>query len=156
MLGQDQIPKLYSTEKIPFEEKIIYQRYHFPNPIMKEGRLYDARGFNWLLSELDRETEEAFGWVNLNNDENADWGYFSLNELSKIGAAKDERWIPLAFPEAMRLVYGYREQPGTKYHHDCWLYTNYFLLKAKHAKIFPTMGYSRFMEVVYKMEHGLF
>jgi hypothetical protein len=50
------IPKLYETENIPFDEKIIYRRYR-----IKE------LGYYWLIAELDRKSNIAFGYANLNN-----------------------------------------------------------------------------------------
>lgn len=106
---QDQIPELYATENVPADRKIIYQRYCFPGPIVKEGRLYDCRGFNWLLAELDRKENLAYGWANLNNDMNAEWGYIYIPDILEVGAVRDRNWRPVTFSEARKLVYRYRE-----------------------------------------------
>ncbi|MEM3871133.1 MAG: DUF2958 domain-containing protein [Nitrososphaeria archaeon] len=85
------IPKLYETENIPFEEKIIYRRYWIRE-----------LGYYWLIAELDEESNIAFGYANLNNDDFAEWGYIDLNELLSIGAKLDESWRPCKYKEAIR------------------------------------------------------
>ncbi len=55
------IPKLYETENIPLEEKIIYQVYRIPSV-----------GFYWLIAEYDPREKTAFGFANLNNDGTAE------------------------------------------------------------------------------------
>ncbi|NIR13661.1 MAG: DUF2958 domain-containing protein, partial [Desulfobacterales bacterium] len=76
--------KLYETEGVPFEEKIIYQhwRIHYVN-------------FYWLIAELDRDRDLAYGYANLNDDLFAEWGYISLRELYQNGARRDESWKPI-------------------------------------------------------------
>jgi len=71
----ERIPKLYETENIPFDEKIIYRRYQ-----VKE------LGYYWLIAELDKKSNIAFGYANLNNDDFAEWGYISIDELELCGA----------------------------------------------------------------------
>jgi len=56
------IPELYATEDIPFERKIIHQRYQIREI-----------GFYWLIAELDPKSKTAFGYANLNNDDFAEW-----------------------------------------------------------------------------------
>jgi hypothetical protein len=107
---QEQIPELYATENVPADRKIIYQRYHFPGPIIRGDAIYDGRGFNWLLAELDRKEDLAYGWANLNNDELSEWGYICIPDLFDIGAVRDRSWKPLPFKEARELVYAYRKE----------------------------------------------
>jgi len=90
MVDED-IPKLYETENIPFEEKVIYRRY----------RLKEI-GFYWLIAELDREKNLAFGYANLNNDAFAEWGYISINELIECGAQLDKNWKPCRYKFAIK------------------------------------------------------
>jgi hypothetical protein len=117
--------------------------------------LYDLRGFNWLLAELDEKNETAFGWANLNDDENAEWGYMGLSELDSLGAAKDDNWIPLFFPEAKRLCYGYLEDPGTKEHFDWWRHQYHDFLKQEHNKVDSKLNFLRYVEHIYRMQFDL-
>jgi len=59
--SEEKIPMLYATENIPFEKKIVYRRYE-----IKE------LGFYWLIAELDKKKNLAFGYANLNDDELAE------------------------------------------------------------------------------------
>jgi len=89
----DKIPKLYATERIPIERKIICQRYQ-----IKE------LGFYWLIAELDKEENLAFGYANLNNDQFAEWGYISIGELLENGAELDREWRPCTYKEAVKRI----------------------------------------------------
>lgn len=90
---REKIPKLYETEKVPLEKKIIYQRYQI-GPI----------GFYWLIAEYDPEKKLAFGYANLNNDDFAEWGYIDVEELTENGATLDEEWKPCMYKEAMEKI----------------------------------------------------
>ncbi|MEM3538447.1 MAG: hypothetical protein QW193_04385 [Nitrososphaerales archaeon] len=89
----EDIPELYATEHVPFEKKIIYQRYQ-----IKEI------GFYWLIAELDRKKNLAFGYANLNNDMFAEWGYISIDELIDNGAELDRNWKPCTYKDAMKKI----------------------------------------------------
>lgn len=66
-----QLPDLYSTENVPTEEKLIYLHFVFGN-------------CRWFAAEYDGK-DTFFGYVILNGDlVNAEWGYFSLQELLEI------------------------------------------------------------------------
>ena len=66
------IPGLYSAEHIPLKEKVIYMHFFLG-------------GCDWYASEYEPESRLFFGFAILNNDlEMAEWGYFSLEELSDI------------------------------------------------------------------------
>ena len=66
------IPGLYSAEQIPLKEKVIYMHFFLG-------------GCDWYASEYEPEERLFFGFAILNNDlEMAEWGYFSLEELSGI------------------------------------------------------------------------
>lgn len=97
----DDIPKLYETEKLPFERKIIYQRYRI-KPI----------GFYWLIAELDKERNLAFGYANLNDDLLAEWGYISIDELLDNGAELDRNWRNCNFKEAIMRI---RQERGDRH-----------------------------------------
>ena len=93
----EEIPKLYETDNIPFEKKIIYQKWEIPQI-----------GFYWLISELDRKQNLAFGYANLNDDNFAEWGYISIEELIDNGASLDRAWTPVTFEEAVKRIKQYR------------------------------------------------
>ena len=66
------IPVFYSTEKVPLKEKIIYMHFFLG-------------GCDWYAAEYDPESRIFFGFAILNDDlEMAEWGYFSLQELSDV------------------------------------------------------------------------
>jgi len=79
--SSEEIPALYATEDLPFEEKVIYQRY-----------LLKRVGFYLLIAELDKKENLAFGYANLNDDQFAEWGYISIDELLENGAELDKEW----------------------------------------------------------------
>jgi hypothetical protein len=74
-ISDRKIPKLYPTENISFEKKIIHQRYQI-----------EDIGFCWLIAELGKKKNLAFGYANLNDDDFAEWGYIDINELLENGA----------------------------------------------------------------------
>ena len=66
------IPAFYLTENIPLKEKMIYMHFFLG-------------GCDWYAAEYSPEEQLFFGFAILNNDyEMAEWGYFSLKELSEI------------------------------------------------------------------------
>lgn len=90
---EKKIPALYQTENVPFEEKIIFQRYQ-----IKEI------GFVWLIAELNPDEDLAFGYANLDNDNFAEWGYISISELLSNGAVLDKDWKPCKFSQAQSII----------------------------------------------------
>lgn len=94
----NEIPELYATEDIPVEKKIIHQRYR-----LKELEFY------WLLAELDPKSRTAFGYANLNNEDFAEWGYISINELLENKAELDREWKPCTYAEAKKRIRNERE-----------------------------------------------
>lgn len=84
---------MYETENVPFERKIIHQRYQI-RPL----------GFYWLIAGLDREKNLAFGYANLKNDEMVEWGYISMQELPENGAELDREWKPCTYREARERI----------------------------------------------------
>jgi hypothetical protein len=65
------MPKLYETEEIPPKDKLIHLHFFIA-------------GCDWYAAEFDGE-DLFFGYAILNEDtENAEWGYFSLNELKQV------------------------------------------------------------------------
>ena len=88
-IPDDKIPGLYGQEHLPLEEHIIHQRYQIK-----------TIGFYWLIAELDPKENLAFGYANLNNDDFAEWGYISIDELLENGAELDKEWKPCTYKEA--------------------------------------------------------
>lgn len=87
------IPKLYETDGISFENKTVHCVY-----------VLDHVQFYWLVVEYDPEQKLAFGYANLNNEDFAEWGYISIEELEENHARKIETWKPVAFPKAKQQV----------------------------------------------------
>jgi len=66
------IPTLYSTDKIPPKDKLIYEHFF----------IFCC---DWYVVEYDPKEQLFFGYAILNNDyQNAEWGYVSLNELKSL------------------------------------------------------------------------
>ena len=65
------IPRLYETENVPAEEKLIYLHFFIS-------------GCDWFIAEYDGD-DLFFGFAILNGDyEMAEWGYISFAELKSI------------------------------------------------------------------------
>jgi len=96
-----EIPKLYETEEVPLEKKVIHQVYAIP-----------SIGFYWLIAELDEKENIAFGFANLNNDIFAEWGYISINELLENGAEPIRNWKPCRFAEAREAIKALLQEGG--------------------------------------------
>lgn len=66
------IPAFYSSEEVPLKEKMIHMHFFIG-------------GCDWYAAEYSSEERCFFGFAILNNDyEMAEWGYFSLQELSEL------------------------------------------------------------------------
>ncbi len=84
------VPGLYQTENVELEDKIIAMHFFIG-------------GCDWYVAEYDGE-DIFFGFVNLNDPQNAEWGYFSLKELDEINKKgmevdNDLHWQPKRFSE---------------------------------------------------------
>jgi len=90
---ENHIPKLYETDGIPFEKKIIYQKWD-----LKKANFY------WLIVELDKDKNLAFGYANLNDDNFAEWGCIDLQEIIDNNAELDRSWKPCPFGEARKRI----------------------------------------------------
>ena len=65
------MPRLYETEDIPPEEKMVYIHFFLG-------------GSDWYVAEYDRD-DLFFGYAILNGDtEMAEWGYISFRELREL------------------------------------------------------------------------
>jgi len=68
----EKIPAFYATEGVPLKEKMIHMHFFIG-------------GCDWYAAEYSLEEKCFFGFAILNNDlEMAEWGYFSLEELSSL------------------------------------------------------------------------
>ena len=66
----DKIPRLYETEDVPLEDKLIYLHFFIG-------------GCDWYIAEYDGE-DLFWGYAILNNDfQNAEWGYISFSALKE-------------------------------------------------------------------------
>ena len=80
------LPKLYETEGIPLEEKIVMMHFFIGNS-------------DWYIVEFDGE-DTFFGYTILGGDiYNAEWGYISYQELQELKVygfevEYDEHWKP--------------------------------------------------------------
>lgn len=73
----DELPRLYQTENTRLHDKVIHMHFYFGD-------------CDWFVAEFDGE-DIFFGYVILLGDhENAEWGYFTLSELSDIAVAYTE------------------------------------------------------------------
>ena len=81
-----QIPKLYGTEDIPTDEKIMLLKYREPNA-----------GWFWYLCEYDVEQRLGFGFA---IGFESEWGYFSLEEMEAIHTIiMDKEFVPIRFKD---------------------------------------------------------
>lgn len=95
----DKIPRLYETESIPSQDKLIYLHFFIG-------------GSDWFVAEYDGD-DTFFGYVVLNGDHQcAEWGYFSFSELKKIRVDEwcevdcelEEFWDVKVFSEIRRVL----------------------------------------------------
>ena len=84
----EKLPRLYETDQIPLEDKII-QMHLF------------LGGSDWYLAEYSPEERLFFGYAILNKDyQNAEWGYISYDELRELRTQegfeidRDLHWKP--------------------------------------------------------------
>jgi hypothetical protein len=81
------IPAFYSSENVSLKEKMIHMHFFIG-------------GCDWYAAEYSPEEQCFFGFAILNNDyEMAEWGYFSLEELSGLKVSflevdRDLHWEP--------------------------------------------------------------
>ncbi|KAF6247122.1 hypothetical protein C6990_05425 [Nitrosopumilus sp. b3] len=61
-----------------------------------------------MIAELDVKQNLAFGYANLNDDQMAEWGYISVEELIDNGAIKDRNWKPVSFSDAQKMIKQYK------------------------------------------------
>lgn len=79
-------PKLYAQDHVPFADKMVYGAFIIPF----------KSDWTWYMTEYDSEQKLAFGLV-LGHE--AEWGYFSIEELQSLGA---QRLLLVDFPKTFR------------------------------------------------------
>ena len=90
------LPKLYSTEAVPMDEKIVYVKFFNPCGIG-----------TWYALEYDEDEKLFFGYVDLIEKE---FGYFSLEELESIklpfglGIERDLYFNPTPLKEVLKNI----------------------------------------------------
>jgi hypothetical protein len=99
---RQQIPKLYSQEKVTTQEKTVYAKFFFP-----------AADWTWFVTEGEKEDGDFvfFGFVVGFEEE---WGYFTLNELQNINiqlltVERDLHFKPGKFSDVIKQ---FREKRG--------------------------------------------
>lgn len=68
------LPKLYTTDGIPLDEKTVWVKYFSP-----------YNGWTWYATEFDKEDGIFFGLV---IGMEAEWGTFSLKEFQEVNDSK--------------------------------------------------------------------
>ena len=93
----EKMPKLYETERTPLEKKIV-------------GMHFFLGGSDWYAVEYSPEERIFFGYAILNNNlQNAEWGYFSFDELrelkvrSNFEVDRDLHWTPTRVQDVDRI-----------------------------------------------------
>jgi len=87
---QKKLPPLYSTEKVPLDEKVCQVKYFHP-----------LSSWTWYAVEYDPETKTFFGWV---DGDFPEWGNFSLEEMESVkvrglGIERDMYFTPKPMKE---------------------------------------------------------
>lgn len=65
------LPAFYTTEEVKTGDKIV-------------GMHFFVGSCDWWIVEYDLESDTAFGFVNLGDMNNAEWGYIYMPELREI------------------------------------------------------------------------
>ena len=87
------VPVLYSQENKEIDDILIHQVWVLP-----------FVNFTWLISEYDPNDKIAFGFANLNDDQNAEWGYIHLPEIIEAGAFPLPGFSPMRFRDIMNRI----------------------------------------------------
>jgi len=83
------VPKLYATERVLTKDKQFVLHFF-------------VGSMDWWIAEVDPESWTAFGFANLGDPQNAEWGYVDLLELGEVVAGpggmltveRDLYWTP--------------------------------------------------------------
>ncbi len=91
------LPKLYETEPTPLQDKIVHMHFF-------------VGGCDWYVVEYDLKKRIFFGFAILHGDlQDAEWGYFSLDELRKLKLGpfevdRDLHWTPCKAEEVGQIA----------------------------------------------------
>ena len=91
------IPPLYATQDTSWEDTVIYEHFFLG-------------GCDWYAAEYGPEERLFFGYAILNDDlDNAEWGYFSFDELRGVRVRgvevdRDLHWEPRPASAVDRIV----------------------------------------------------
>lgn len=89
------VPGLYTTENVPIADKVIHLHFF-------------TGGMDWYVAEVDKEDLSlGFGYANLGDPQNAEWGYVDLIEMGDLVirhpsgllqiVERDLHWTPRPF-----------------------------------------------------------
>jgi hypothetical protein len=99
----ERMPKLYETAPQRWQDKLIYEHFFIG-------------GCDWYAAEYGPKDRLFFGFAILNDDmQNAEWGYFSLDEMRgvkvrSIEIDRDLHWQVRKASEVERIVEAHRLQ----------------------------------------------
>lgn len=62
------VPALYANANLTLDETVIHLHFF-------------VGSCHWWISEVDEDRRTAFGYANLGDPQNAEWGYVNLDEL---------------------------------------------------------------------------
>jgi hypothetical protein len=105
------IPRLYETEDIPIQAKLIYLHFF-------------VAGCDWYIAEYcEQDQDTMWGYCVLYDNQFGEWGYVSLNELQSIKVAGflevdcelEDYWRirPAIEVETIRTAHGWQYPPST-------------------------------------------
>ena len=87
------LPPLYSTDAIPAKDKKI-------NLVFTRETRFGL--WIWLPVEFNKESNDMFGFTNLADPQNAEWGYFNLEDIISNGAFPVIGWSEKTFEETVK------------------------------------------------------
>jgi hypothetical protein len=92
--------------------ELVDRIQNMPESYQQDGKGRDATVYlhyfrdacDWYIIEKDIEPEQvqAFGWANLGDDENAEFGYIWIAELLECGVELDLYWDPKPLWQAIK------------------------------------------------------
>lgn len=94
----DAIPRIYETERTPAPDKVIHVKYFVASA-------------TWFVCELSEDRRTAFGFADLGDPQNAEWGYIDMDALQELLVSpwgfpmvveRDLAWEPVPFSEVRR------------------------------------------------------
>ena len=67
----DVIPGIFQTERTSLRDKVIYQHFFIGS-------------CDWYIAEYDEEDDLFWGFANLGDDVNAEWGYIPFEDIRQL------------------------------------------------------------------------